>query len=258
MTTTNSALVRWKEAVWHLLRSSRLFPHIYFYNNPFRIVEYGNLVRGLCGNSQDVVLDLGCGHGLLTLLFGCKAARIVGLDPDPSAVQFAKAGHQKYASAIPAEFKVGTLADTVFQENTFNKVFSVCVLEHIPDHLGTLGAIYRILKPGGVISFSCDSLETIDDEDLRKSHGEQHKVLHYFTALSLRKDLESVGFREVKVYSLFRSRYAAKLFKFCISHTFMLPHARAILLSWSLRWMDLFSSGDKGLFLIAKAVKPAE
>ena len=250
-------MTSWKQQLGKRLRRPPFYPHIYFFNHPFKPLEYFELVRGMSFRADDVVLDVGCGAGLQTLLFGRKAARVVGIDPDPNPVGRAISDHRECAPGIPAEFIATTIEKAGFAEGQFSKVFSVCVLEHIPDYKSALRECFRVLKPGGILSFSCDSLETIEDQDLKKMHAERYFVRHLFTAESLKKDLEEHGFTEVEVHSIFRSRFARDLFMRGIPSGFTMRYLKAIWLSWRLTWADWFSPRGKGLFLIARAVKPA-
>lgn len=249
-------MTTWKQKLGCKLRTSRFYPHIYFFNNPFKALEYAELVKGMPFRADDVILDLGCGAGLQTLLFGRHATRIIGIDPDPNPVGRAISDHQECAPRIPAEFLATTIENAGFEKETFSKVFSVCVLEHIPDYRGALKECFRVLRPGGILSFSCDSLETLVDAELKRKHAERFFVRHFFTAETLKMDLMNLGFQDVRVYSIFRSRFARDLFEESIRSGFFHRYAKSMGLSWRLRWEDAFARGEKGLFLIARAVKP--
>ena len=251
--------MNWKQSLGRRLRRPPFYPHIYFFNHPFKAKEYAELVKGLDFRSDDVILDVGCGAGLQTLLFGRRAARIVGIDPDPNPIGRAVSDHRECAPRIPAEFRATTIEAAGFPDGMFSKIFSVCVLEHIPDYRSALRECFRLLQPGGVLSFSCDSLETIEDEDLKARHAKACFVRHFFTAESLKAELEGLGFRNVQVYSIFRSRFARELFEESIRTSFIHRYARSIWLSWRLRWADLSAPRNgKGLFLIARAEKPGQ
>ena len=250
-------MATWKHKLARFLRRPPFYPHIYFFNHPFKALEYSKLVARMPFRPDDVILDVGCGAGLQTLLFGRRAARVVGIDPDPNPVGRAQADHRECAPRIPAEFRVATLEEAKFQEATFSKVFSVCVLEHVPDHLGTLRECFRVLKPGGILSLSCDSLATIDDEALKKDHAARYYVQRYFEPAELKRDLEAVGFRKVRILSIFRSRFARDQFMDGLRNGFCHRYAKSIWLAWRLRWADWFAHGERGLFLIVRAEKPA-
>lgn len=250
-------MATWKQRLGLKMRRSCLYPHIYFFNHPFKAFEYHELVRGMPFRRDDVILDVGCGAGLQTLLFGRRAARVIGIDPDPNPVGRAASDHRECAPRIPAEFRATTIEAAGFADGMFSKVFSVCVLEHIPDDRSALRECLRVLQPGGILSFSCDSLETIDDPELKRLHAERYRVEHLFTAESLKRTLEETGFVDVSVHSIFRSRFARDLFKQGIPRGFSMRYSKSIWLSWRLRWADWFARGEKGLFLIARARKPA-
>ncbi len=249
-------MASWKQKIGLRIRRSFLYPHIYFFNHPFKIKEYKELIRGLKFRADDTILDVGCGAGLQTLLFGRQAARVVGIDPNPDPIGRAVSDHHECAPQIPAEFITTTIENAGFADATFTKVFSVCVLEHIPVYQSALTHCFRVLKPGGTLSISCDSLTTIDDPELKQQHQERYEVRHLFTVDSLKNDLERIGFSHVKVYPIFCSNFARDLFKAGIRQGFNQRYLKTIWRSWRLQWADWFARKGQGLFLIARAVKP--
>jgi len=246
----------WKQKLGGRLRKSRFYPNMYFNNNPFKAPEYAALVRHISFKPDDVILDLGCGAGLQTLLFGRRARKIIGIDPNPNPVGRAISDHRECAPNIPAEFRVAAIESAGFSDSSFSKIFSVCVLEHIPDYITTLKECFRVLRPGGILSLSCDSLEAINDSEIKRKHAELYQVRHFFTREMLKRDLEQVGFQNVEVRSIFRSSYARKLFIYSIHNGFTRRYSKAICLSWALRLADIFAGNDEGLFLVARAYKP--
>jgi SAM-dependent methyltransferase len=90
------------------------------------------------------VLDLGCGEGALAAavdhLSGKAKPLVVGLDASATMLSAARrrVGGPP-ATAIP------------FQDNTFDAVVTVNVLDHLSDPLPALRAAHRVLQPGGVL-----------------------------------------------------------------------------------------------------------
>jgi ubiquinone/menaquinone biosynthesis C-methylase UbiE len=85
---------------------------------------------------------------------------------------------------------------------SFDALFSFCVLEHI-DNLGeVLEEARRILRPGGHLHISVDSLATITDATIRAKHQRDHFVVQYFTADTLNAILAAAGFDVNRVYPI--------------------------------------------------------
>ena len=87
------------------------------------------------------VLDVGCGDGVIGQALG--AQRIVGFDISFRCAQLAtrRGVHSVVADAC---------LDLPFETSTFDSVYCVDVLHHLPDHYASaLRAIDRVLRPGG-------------------------------------------------------------------------------------------------------------
>jgi 2-polyprenyl-3-methyl-5-hydroxy-6-metoxy-1,4-benzoquinol methylase len=116
------------------------------------------------------VLDLGCGHGVLTVDLAQRGAKeVVGLDLDVHALSFA----QNY---VPEAFpllssKISFVSHDIAElagSETFDFVFSKDAFEHILDLEGVVGNIRRVLKPGGKLILGTSPLyfSAFGDHDL--------------------------------------------------------------------------------------------
>ena len=93
------------------------------------------------------VLDAGCGEGeTLERLGGLLTGTVTGVDLNPDSVEFA-------ARRIPSgTFQVGDLTDLPFEDDSFDLVLCLEVLEHIPDPAPALAELSRVCRRDIVLS----------------------------------------------------------------------------------------------------------
>lgn len=97
------------------------------------------------------LLDCGCGPGSVTigLAEAISPGRAVGIDLEPSMIEQAEAlARESQVGGV--EFRVADIYDLPFEDGQFDVVFSSAVLEHLPDPVGALRSIRRVLKSGGL------------------------------------------------------------------------------------------------------------
>ncbi|HOX25297.1 MAG TPA: methyltransferase domain-containing protein [Candidatus Krumholzibacteria bacterium] len=239
------------------LMAARIWPHLHFTYSPFKILEFRELVDTLDWTGRERVLDIGCGAGLQTFLIGRRAGHTTGLDTDPTFIEQARwsAGHVRGAGRV--DFEVRDLLAVGWPAATFDRIFSICVLEHIPHHRAIVAECARLLKPGGEIVFSVDTLAAIEDPDLRRRHRQDHGVVQYFTPGELRDLLAATGFADIRLKTLFRSDLARSLFARGIRRGFNFGRLRASSLASALAAAEAAAPPDApGLFLAARARRP--
>jgi ubiquinone/menaquinone biosynthesis C-methylase UbiE len=80
------------------------------------------------------VLDLGCGTGTLVVLLKRKypAAEIVGVDPDPKALQRAQKKIRRAGVAV--QLDEGFADELPYEAGTFDRVLSSFMLHHLEEH----------------------------------------------------------------------------------------------------------------------------
>lgn len=239
-----------------LLIYFRLFPHIFFSLNPFKIFEFAELQRGIKFSGDEQILDIGCGSGLQTMIIGMKCKKIVGIDISKKSINLSKSRSHFMKRRINSEFYCRKIENAKFETEYFDKIFSICVIEHIPNYLELFKEAHRILKMDGQMIFSVDALETIEDNNLLEKHKKQHFVEHYFRMDELKLILEDIGFRRIEIYPVFKSSFAKNLFIKGINNNFQFGFLRSILLYGLLKYEENKCTNEsKGIFLIAKCSK---
>ncbi|MFL5321457.1 MAG: class I SAM-dependent methyltransferase [Myxococcaceae bacterium] len=98
------------------------------------------------------IVDIGCGHGVLSALLATRSDRqVLGIDPDPRKIDWAS----RSVGRLPnAKFEVGTVQELAARSpEQFDAAVVADVLYLLPtaEWLDFLRATSALLKPGGVL-----------------------------------------------------------------------------------------------------------
>jgi len=96
------------------------------------------------------VLDVGCSTGFIANYLATCFGKVIGIDIDEAAVDFAKRQFDK----DNLEFVKINSQKIKFSDNEFDAVICAHIYEHVPDAVKLLDEIFRVLKPGGVCYFA--------------------------------------------------------------------------------------------------------
>jgi len=160
------------------------------------------------------VLDLGCGTGSLAVRLKRQnpAVQVVGIDPDPKALNRARAKAQR--AAVSVEFEQGFADELPYEGGSFNRVFSSFMFHHLNEagREEALREVLRVLKPGG----SFHLLDFVSNHE--GSHGflrrffNSHAELKHSSDERLVQAMSSTGFSkaekvksESKLFGLLRT-----------------------------------------------------
>jgi ubiquinone/menaquinone biosynthesis C-methylase UbiE len=113
------------------------------------------IVERVVEPSRRLIVDLGCGPGGVTQLILDRLgdqtdARVIGIDPSPSALERARAAIR---SRI-AEFIEGTAEGLSRLVSHVDLVVFLNAIHLVPDKAQVLTGIRKTLKPGGVLAFN--------------------------------------------------------------------------------------------------------
>jgi 2-polyprenyl-3-methyl-5-hydroxy-6-metoxy-1,4-benzoquinol methylase len=132
-----------KRALLKTLIYFRLYPNVFLYRMPFKIYQFNELKRGIKFSRDEVILDIGCGGGLQSILLGRKCKKVIGIDTSERAIRAAQLLQMRYGrKSANAEFYCVRLENAEFKNECFDKIFSIRVLEHIPNYIGVLREVY--------------------------------------------------------------------------------------------------------------------
>jgi ubiquinone/menaquinone biosynthesis C-methylase UbiE len=97
------------------------------------------------------VLDVGCGTGTLVIAAkrACPPAELIGLDPDPRALE--RARRKAARAGVDVRFDRGYGDALPYPDAAFARVFSSLMLHHLDPatQRGLLAEVRRVLEPGG-------------------------------------------------------------------------------------------------------------
>ncbi len=238
-----------------VLIAIRLYPSIYFYSNPFKIFEFNHIIKKTKIRKNETILDIGCGNGFQSVLISKKCRKLIGIDVSSKSIKQAKRLAESIGMIDRCQFRCVKIEDAKFLENSFDRIFSICVVEHTTGYKSILSEAYHVLKKNGQFLLSIDSLYSIEDEKIKRKHQKDHLVVKYFKVDEFRKILNEIGFQEVIVYPIFRSEFARKLFIKGIKNRFSFNNILTIFYYLLLLFNEKFTNKRRGIFLVAYCKK---
>lgn len=134
------------------------YVHGYSEREAIRLVDQAKTLSALMHHDTiypegSLVLEAGCGVGAqtVTLARNSPHAEITSLDISEPSLNHARALINKEGISN-VKFQVGDIMNLPFEDETFDHVFICFVLEHLPDPVGALLCLKRVLKKGGSIT----------------------------------------------------------------------------------------------------------
>jgi SAM-dependent methyltransferase len=153
-----------------------------------------------------VMLDGGCGYGMITIGLAEHVASVIGIDREDNfsgAIEYATA-----AGMGGISFQTGDLCSLEFPDAHFDACLCHSALETLEDPVLALGEMSRVMKPGAVVGVASVEYGGIiiagDDVDplrrfyqIREKLWELEGVANPYLGRNLRGLLNSCGFKDV-------------------------------------------------------------
>jgi SAM-dependent methyltransferase len=186
------------------MRFLRELSHITHLNRPR---EAAIIYGWMDSRAGQRLLDLGCGDGFHSAQMKRLARQVIGLDISPQEIERAQTAHADQA----VHFLVGDAGKLPFPRASFDRAVCLCALQNLPDVQAALNELGRLVRSGGLLGVSVDSLLAPNwvTADYRQYHQERHATSRQFDLQTLAADLLAAGFEIVQSEYVLRSRLAA-------------------------------------------------
>ena len=139
----------WKEkrgTMRHYDREAAIYDVQYLGEQNAKIEDVLNSIRL---DSNELVLDLGCGTGFLFQYIAQRVRLLVGIDVSQNALRVAKKCTKKLQNIVLVRADVD---NTPFPDHIYDKVFVVTVLQNMPEPTKTIAEMKRTGKPQAIFA----------------------------------------------------------------------------------------------------------
>jgi ubiquinone/menaquinone biosynthesis C-methylase UbiE len=152
------------------------------------------LFRGFHIAADDVVLDLGCGHGGSTLFCARRGAHVIFTDSEADKVEALR----EKVLETPARRAEGIVSNSLplpLSDSLATKVIALEVLEHVEQPLAILQELVRVGRPGAqyFISVPDQAGEELQREVAPPLHFESPNHIQVFSRAAFSELVESAG-----------------------------------------------------------------
>jgi 2-polyprenyl-6-hydroxyphenyl methylase/3-demethylubiquinone-9 3-methyltransferase len=97
-------------------------------------------------------LDVGCGGGLVAEPLARMGAKVTGLDASQEAIETARRHGRMMGLAV--DYRVGSVEELAKGKQRYDLITALEIIEHVADMDSFLGALTKLLKPGGLLVMS--------------------------------------------------------------------------------------------------------
>jgi ubiquinone/menaquinone biosynthesis C-methylase UbiE len=165
-----------------------------------RVFEKGNaelnslVLQSLSIKEGEHVLEIGFGTGLFLnrIAASIDNGLIEGIDFSELMVDMAKKKNKRYIEAGKAKIHSGDFDKAVFNDNSFDKIFTVNTIYFWKRPDATVFKIYRLLKPGGRLFIGFHGKSDMEKMPLNRDIFQYYSTHGITELLSIRGPLNNI------------------------------------------------------------------
>jgi ubiquinone/menaquinone biosynthesis C-methylase UbiE len=200
-----------KEAIDYDQNRYTTHPYWIFFNK----VQTRCFEKILNAKKSERILDVGCGTGRITEFLLKKGYLVSGVEPAQNMVEVCKEKLNCFNPLI----KKGDIENIPFKDNSFDKVYTMHVLFHLPKSVIKAGIaeMYRVVKPEGKIYLDFSNkngiwtqLSLLLNPRRKTKRGERHQM---FTITEIRQLFKGYNYKLEGIFSYARTLYNASLLR---------------------------------------------
>lgn len=140
------------------------------------------LIRTAGITSNDSVLDVACGPGLVACEVAKVARQVTGVDLTPAMIDQARK-HQQSLGLANLDWVVGDAQPLPFADGTFSRVITRYSFHHFSNTKGAFAEMIRVCQPGGrvtvcdVFTMTAEQAELYDQMEKHRDPSHTHAML---------------------------------------------------------------------------------
>ncbi len=219
-----------------------------------RYREAGALLRWLGGDLRGMlVLDVAGGDGYWAGQARRRGARAVSIDLSRTKMEYGR------TLASPPALAEADALRLPFADGAFDRVMSICAIEHFDDGERALDEMARVLRPGGELVMSADALTRAARwPDLYRAHCARYRVKRTYTHDTLTTLLRARGLEvEEHVYQ-FRAQWSEHLYLGLSAHGGRVSFNAAAALIPLVAASDRLARPEQGSIVLLRARRRSE
>jgi ubiquinone/menaquinone biosynthesis C-methylase UbiE len=133
------------------------------YKDEVTFANYNFIVRkrhvmGLFDKKGGRFLDAGCGTGDFIPDLIDRKGKVTALDFAEDMIEQSRTRMAKRRLDKQVEFAVGDVTDLDYDDNSFDAIIGVGLIEYLTDYRAALREFLRVLKPGGIVIVTVPSI----------------------------------------------------------------------------------------------------